>query len=242
LDVGRALAAAVLCAAALLTPRQAFACQCFVTTEHKTAAQRTDEVRRELQKALAVFSGEVIGRNALSVRFKVDAVWKGDIPAEFAMSNGAVAEGRGLLISSCDFSFRIGARYVVFAYGKNVQDMKATSCTLTTSMPDGTDTVMFLDTLALGRRPTGLNSKHTIAVFGAVARQGLVEWTEGMTVADAMARAGGYAAPPEKTTEDVDARSVITRYPGEVFARVDGVTHTMRLLVNDSLWVGRDLK
>jgi hypothetical protein len=63
-----------------------------------------------------------------------------------------------------------------------------------------------------------------------------------MAVADAIARAGGYAATPEKTTEDVDARSVITREPGEVFARVDGVTYTTRSLVNDSLWVGRDLK
>lgn len=119
----------------LALPVDAFSCVCVGTTEIKTAAQRTEEVRVELHKAVAVFSGEVVGLNALSVRFKVDAVWKGDIAPEFAMSNGAVIEGKGLRISSCDFSFSMGGRYIVFAYGKNVEDMKATSCTLTTSLP-----------------------------------------------------------------------------------------------------------
>lgn len=224
--------------AQLAVPDTAIACGCDVKP-HMTAAQRTEEVRKELRQARAVFSGEVIGRSALAVRFKVDAVWKGDIPAEFAMWTGAVIAGQGLQVSTCDVSFRTSERYVVFAYGTTLQNMKAESCGLTGSFPFASETAMFLDTLAQGRTPVGPNSQRGIAVFGAVSKQGLVEWTEGMTVADAIARAGGYDA---KAAIEAAARTTITRYPGNAFEAVQSVTFATRLVENDNLWVGRDLK
>ncbi|MCA1481250.1 hypothetical protein, partial [Bradyrhizobium sp. NBAIM08] len=130
-----------------------------------SAAEQTGEVRRELDRARAVFLGEVIGRNVLTVRFRVEAVWKGKIPSEFALSSGTkLLDGSRMSSSSCDLSFQVGKRYVVFAYGSSLETMKATSCSLTMSMPDAADTVMFLDTLVISRPPTGQDSKLMVLV------------------------------------------------------------------------------
>ena len=88
--------AIVVLATTLALPTPVVACVCVGTPDIPTAEQRIEQVHRELDKALAVFSGQVIGQNALSVRFRVDTVWKGDVTPEFQMSNGATVEGPSL--------------------------------------------------------------------------------------------------------------------------------------------------
>ena len=246
-QMGRVQLIGAIVAAALSLPSVAWACLCGSSSETRTVAQRTDEVRRELEKAVAVFSGEVMGLNALVVRFKVETVWKGQLPPEFAMSNGAQLSADGSMASSsCDFNFLVGKTYLVFAYGKSTQDMSATSCTLTGSMPFASDRIMFLDMVAFGQRPAGSNSPRTITVLGNVVKQGLVEWTEGMTVRDAIDQAGGYRPLPilvrEPGIRAALANSTITRRYPEWARRSGVVMPSTVLLENDNLWIGQDIK
>ena len=228
-----------LIAAFCLAPGTALACLCGVIPQ-KTAAQMATDVRRELARAVAVFSGEVIGKNVLAVHLKVDTVWKGELSPEFAMSTGASPHDDGVTGTSCDFGFEVGRQYVVFAYGRGLRDMHASSCTLTTSLPEANDTVMHLHMLVLGRPPAGPNAPRTIAVIGGALKPGVVPWTAGMTVADAVALAGGLN--PGRVRPDALSASTITRRQGHSVRYIHDLTAQTVLLADDDLWVGRHIR
>jgi hypothetical protein len=161
----KSLAAYVL-GALLLGSTAANACMCAASPEAKTTAQITAEVRAAVQGAAAVFSGKVIGVDALSVTFVVDSVWKGSVTRLFVMSTGAVANADGTMtISSCDFSFREGRSYVVFAHPAGDKGaLHASACELTADLKDAPDTPDHLDRVATRKTlssPGGLVSDRS---------------------------------------------------------------------------------
>jgi hypothetical protein len=138
-----ALITALLAAA---PSRDAAACVCFFETiDERGDRQVTEEVRTELRRAVAVFVGEVIARDTLTVTFDLERVWKGELEKKLTMSTGAVANADGTVsISSCDYSFTLGEKYLVFAYGRSLTDMRASQCTHTAPLKQATATIEHL--------------------------------------------------------------------------------------------------
>ncbi len=134
----------------LLRPGAAAACMCALSPEAKSTAQIAAEVKTAVEKAAAVFSGKVIGVDPMSVTFLVDNVWKGPVTRLFVMSTGAIANGDGTMtISSCDYPFRDGASFVVFAHaGKDNGPLHANSCEFTADLKNAPDTPGYLDRVA----------------------------------------------------------------------------------------------
>ena len=108
-----------------------FACRC-VYVENPSP----EFVVSQRAKAIAVFSGEVIESDIEKVKFKIEKVWKGDIGSELQMSTGGKKIDKDLyqLPSSCDFDFYKAEKYLVFAFGNDLDNMKATKCNLTNQL------------------------------------------------------------------------------------------------------------
>ncbi len=79
----------------------------------------------------AIFSGEIIEMNKLTVKFKVEKVWKGDFKGELTMITGTVMIKEGVDLSDPeDYDFELGKKYLVFAHGP-IDKLKATTCSWT---------------------------------------------------------------------------------------------------------------
>jgi hypothetical protein len=95
---------------------EVFACRCVSdSNEIKTDVEKV-LFKKNVDKAQAIFSGEVIEIDSHRVKFKVEKVWKGDVGKEFVMSTGTLKlEGNDEMRSSCDYEFEKGKSYLVFA-------------------------------------------------------------------------------------------------------------------------------
>ena len=136
-----------------LVPRAALACTCFRSPESKTPAQITREIAAEVRRSAAVFSGKVVARTPLRITFLVDNVWKGSVSRRFEMASGAVSNADGSITTSCEFPFKVGETYVVFAYGSSRQTMHASDCTLTNALSFAPDTPTYLNRVSRRRQP-----------------------------------------------------------------------------------------
>jgi hypothetical protein len=88
-------------------------------------------VATSLREDDAVFSGEVIETDGLTVKFKVKKTWKGEVKDKVSMATGAVKFEDGLLLSSmCDYKFELGRKYLVFANASEGK-LKASKCSWT---------------------------------------------------------------------------------------------------------------
>ena len=92
----------------------------------------SEHVRTQFGEAYAIFSAEAIAVGRDTVTFRLDDVWKGELPRELSM---AAAPDPNVYptasISSCDYFFKAGTRYLIFAYGSSVATMKTKPCTPT---------------------------------------------------------------------------------------------------------------
>lgn len=70
------------------------------------------------EKATSVFTGEVVSVDLLKVKFKVDKIWKGEEANEITMLtlNKLYTDGT-LTVSSCNYRFDKGVKYLIYAYG-----------------------------------------------------------------------------------------------------------------------------
>jgi hypothetical protein len=60
----------------------------------------------------------VISLDLLTVRFRVEKIWKGDEAKEIRMLTGTKYNGDGTYtMTSCDYPFRLGKKYLLYAYG-----------------------------------------------------------------------------------------------------------------------------
>ena len=110
--------------------------------------QGRQRIINELKRAVVVFAGEVTLDHIETVTFKVTKVWKGKIEPEVTMRTGAlILPGGQVQSSTCDYRFRMGRQYLVFAYGPTVREMGTNSCSPTAELERAKETVAFLDDL-----------------------------------------------------------------------------------------------
>ena len=222
----------------LALPAAAEACICVGTGEPPTAEKLTRELRRDLDEALAVFVGEPVSANSLVVRFRVETIWKGELGREVVMATGSEATDDGLLkSSSCDMSFSLGVKYLVFGRGRTFETMQAVACSFTG--PVQSEILVLLDGVTPRLRSSEARPISFVAVVGSVRHPGLVVWKEAMTVADALAQAGG-AIPPRRAELARLASSIHRARRGSVAER-EPLSLESRLNPADEVFVAGDL-
>lgn len=197
-------------------------------------------MQAELKEARAVFLGEPIAMTSLTVRFRVEAVWKGDLGPNVVMATGARANPDGTVaVSSCDASFSLGGPYLVVAFGASNETMTAGKCGFTG--PSGpTSPLTLLDSIVPRRAPSqDVVPRPLIAVLGLVREPGVFEWTPGTTVAGLVARAGGPTRPEPSPNSHLVGESWLMRQNGRTRTRT--VTRSTAIQPDDELFVGRDL-
>jgi len=118
------------------------------------------------EKATVVFSGEVVAKDRLTVKFKVDKIWKGDEAREITMLTGTKDNGDGTFtVSTCDYGFEKGERYLIYAYGP-VAELKTHKCSRTMLLRDAQTEMKGLDeitppkSVALGRNRFSQRTHH----------------------------------------------------------------------------------
>jgi hypothetical protein len=119
----------------------AFACVCVFEPGKRSSAEIKAAVVKEFNESPSVFSGEVVALDILTVKFRVITMWKGDALEEFTMSTGTVKLGEdSYRSSSCDYNFKVGEKYLVYARWAENNQLVARSCTrtrvLSSEVPD----------------------------------------------------------------------------------------------------------
>lgn len=145
---------AVLAAVAAMVfggARDADACACVLPD--RTPGQERQHVEEQLGRAVAVFAGTVTRVDGVTARLDVETIWKGDLDEQVVMPlhDGPQPDGT-LAFSSCDYVFRAGRRYLVFAYSDPRGRMRAYSCTYTADLTEAVRTVGLLDSIVTPRR------------------------------------------------------------------------------------------
>jgi hypothetical protein len=191
----------VVAVGSIVVAPDAFACVCVGDPEQPSVSEVSRRLRNDLNDALSVFIGQPVANNSLTIRLRVQHVWKGELGPEVVMGTGAEATPDGLIrSSSCDVSFAFGQTYLIFGHGKALETMKAHSCSFTG--PVNLQILELLDAIVPRRAPSpSVAAKKLVAVVGSVRTPGLVSWREGLTVAEAVLLAGG-AIPPIRTEFD----------------------------------------
>lgn len=231
--------AVFLCACWTLVPADASACTCVSSSTAPSRSELTRQVRQELSEALAVFVGEPIAWNDLTLRLRVRSVWKGEVGPELVMSSGAEATADGAISSStCNFNFRVGETFVVFASGSSPTRMRARSCTFTSQI-EHSRILGVLDAITPRRTPSpSVAAAQVVAVVGSVRSPGLVVWREGLTVRDAIQLAGG-AIPPVR--QDLAGLVSKVRRARPVIEDYEALLTTL-LLPDDQLFVAGPIR
>jgi hypothetical protein len=105
----------------------------------------------ELHRATAVFAGEVVtqefrelkdeasrerlGEGALVTRFKVERWWKGGEAKEVEVFTTAAQEGAEIHTLPEDVRFRVGQKYLVYAFGP-AEELRTRRCSRTRGLKD----------------------------------------------------------------------------------------------------------
>lgn len=135
-------------ALSLAAAGEALACACSVPFVPPTPEQARAALVKDFNEAFAIFTGEVVESDHLTVKFKVDKLWKGNLGDEVIMPTGAVKLDNGMYsVSSCDYTFTRGERYLVFAYGDSAEKMQARACTRTKLLARAGPEIEELDTV-----------------------------------------------------------------------------------------------
>ena len=128
------------CFLMLLFQENSFACSCAVAAPLPSLRKQVSGARKESK---AVFSGKVVevNRNAqsqfITVKFKVENSWKGNITQEVSITTGL---GSG----DCGYSFEVGKSYLVYAYGSNENSLQTNICQRTGSLTDSSKDIKML--------------------------------------------------------------------------------------------------
>lgn len=117
----------------LLWPQTAYGCICTLSPKGLSPEEAQAALIKDFKNATAIFFGEVIEVDFLKAKLKVEKIWKGEAKDEITMTVGSKNDQGEYVISSCDFPFRKGERYLVFAYSR-ADGLKAHVCGRTTSM------------------------------------------------------------------------------------------------------------
>jgi len=118
--------------------RTAVACSCGGEPGNRSDAEIKAAIVKEFNESANVFSGEVVALDLLTVKFRIITIWKGDAIEELTMSTGTVKLGEdSYRSSSCDYNFKVGEKYLVYARWAENNQLIAQSCTRTTVLSKG---------------------------------------------------------------------------------------------------------
>ena len=108
----------------LLVPARADACTC-VSMGTPTPQQVRQGIEESVKTAEAVFSGEVISADTLGANLKVDKVWKGSPGGIARLQHAYLTSTGSAVFDTCDYTFEVGKKYVVFAVPGHAGTLKA---------------------------------------------------------------------------------------------------------------------
>lgn len=128
--------------------QSAFACVCGGEPGKWSEKQIKAAIAKEFNESASVFSGEVVALDTFTVKFKLITMWKGDALEEFTISSGAkkISED-SYRSSSCDYNFKLGEKYLVYARATDDNQLVARSCTRTNVLSSGQTDIPELDIL-----------------------------------------------------------------------------------------------
>jgi len=129
-DMKQVVIVSLIFFALLLNANGVMACSCL-----RSSINTEENFRREaatsLREADAVFSGEIVEMDNLTLKFKVERLWKGEFKDGVSIVTGAIRSGDGFILSSmCDYKFELGKKYLVYANGSK-DKLKASKCSWT---------------------------------------------------------------------------------------------------------------
>ena len=158
---------------------EALGCVCSLDpnpTPEKTKANRL----QAFENATAVFSGEVVFLDAITVKFKVNKIWKGQAADEITMLTGTKDNGNGsFTFSSCDYRFTKGQKYLVYAYGSPAE-MKTDACSRTSPIKYSEKEMQRLDEI---RSPLTVNEEPAAGIRLPLTRNLPSAWS-GLAMSD----------------------------------------------------------
>ncbi len=126
----------------------ALACVCGGESRKLSKDEVKAAIVKEFNDAAMVFSAEVLTQDTFQVTFRTITIWKGDAFQQLTLSTGAKKIGEGnVRFSSCDYSFKIGEKYLVYARTAEDNELVARSCTRTRLLADGQPDIPELDVL-----------------------------------------------------------------------------------------------
>ena len=128
--------------------QSAFACVCGGEPGKRSEKQIKEAIAKEFNESASVFSGEVVALDTFMVKFRLITMWKGDAFEEFSMSTGAkkISED-SYRSSSCDYNFKLGEKYLVYARANDDNQLVARSSTRTNVLSSGQTDIPELDIL-----------------------------------------------------------------------------------------------
>lgn len=85
----------------------------------------------DFNKAVAVFSGEVMELDENKVKFKVEKIWKGELVDEIEMIIRFKDIDGNYVRTSCDYHYKFGEKFLVYAYEKD-DELTTYQCSRTT--------------------------------------------------------------------------------------------------------------
>lgn len=142
--------------------QSSLACRCFYDENPSL-----EYISEGYGKAIAVFSGEAVKTEIDKVKFKINQVWKGEIGDELVMSTGGkkIRDDLFQLPSSCDYNFQESRTYLVFAFGTDLEDMKATKCSLTNELKKASNTERLLNELVESKKKSQISQNGFLSHF-----------------------------------------------------------------------------
>jgi hypothetical protein len=135
-----------------LPPAREGRCACVELYPPPTPAQFRLEMQNSMDRAVAVFLGEVVTQETLVVVLKVEKVWKGAIGRTVRMQIATPRPDGLIEHDTCDYDFDPDKKHLVFAEA-TPGGMKARKCRLTAPLSQAGRTLRVLDDLVKSRRP-----------------------------------------------------------------------------------------
>jgi hypothetical protein len=147
-----------LAVAIILSPlfySAALGCGCTSLPDPTPEEIRTARLKA-FNSAAAVFSGKVIELEDNKVRFKVEKIWKGDSVDEITMVIQEKGEHGKYVMTSCDYSYKLGEKYLVYADGAP-DELRAHACSRTALLQNADQEIRGLDEI---RQPEIRNTEE----------------------------------------------------------------------------------
>ena len=150
----------------------ASACVCALSPK---SISLKNAVAKAKSEAAVVFSGQAIELDNSIVKFRVERLWKGAPTEKIVLINTGTgkSEGGDRIISSCAYNFRLGEKYLVYAY-RSEGKLETNKCTRTAVMERAAEDVT--DSEAV-RGQSGMPSWPDISTV-AVSEDPPAFWTE----------------------------------------------------------------